>query len=112
MEVRELDCYGQEVGSMETPESKDLGSQTPRALTFNDGMSEVKDGQTPGWTAAASDRKFECLLDGHHGEQTPCQACGRTSSDEGRLREHEILRTADGPLVCGMCTKGFTTQAP
>jgi hypothetical protein len=33
---------------METPESKDLGSQTPQALTFSDEMSEMKDEQTPG----------------------------------------------------------------
>ncbi|KAI4555170.1 hypothetical protein MJT46_015556 [Ovis ammon polii x Ovis aries] len=110
-EVRKVNCYGQEVESMETPESKDLGSQTPQALTFNDGMSEVKDEQTPGWTTAASDMKFEYLLYGHHREQIACQACGKTFSDEGRLRKHEKLHTADRPFVCEMCTKGFTTQA-
>ncbi|XP_005082615.1 zinc finger and BTB domain-containing protein 14 [Mesocricetus auratus] len=110
-EVRKVNCYGQEVESMETPESKDLGSQTPQALTFNDGMGEVKDEQTPGWTTAASDMKFEYLLYGHHREQIACQACGKTFSDEGRLRKHEKLHTADRPFVCEMCTKGFTTQA-
>ena len=110
-EVRKVNCYGQEVESMETPESKDLGSQTPQALAFNDGMSEVKDEQTPGWTTAASDMKFEYLLYGHHREQIACQACGKTFSDEGRLRKHEKLHTADRPFVCEMCTKGFTTQA-
>ncbi|XP_058133421.1 zinc finger and BTB domain-containing protein 14 [Lagenorhynchus albirostris] len=110
-EVRKVNCYGQEVESMETPESKDLGSQTPQALTFNDGMSEVKDEQTPGWTTATSDMKFEYLLYGHHREQIACQACGKTFSDEGRLRKHEKLHTADRPFVCEMCTKGFTTQA-
>uniref|UniRef100_A0A8C5KRK3 Zinc finger and BTB domain-containing protein 14 n=1 Tax=Jaculus jaculus TaxID=51337 RepID=A0A8C5KRK3_JACJA len=110
-EVRKVNCYGQEVESMETPESKDLGSQTPQALTFNDGMSEVKDEQTPGWTTAASDMKFEYLLYGHHREQIACQACGKTFSDEGRLRKHEKLHTADRPFVCEMCMKGFTTQA-
>ncbi|KAB0356588.1 hypothetical protein FD754_000744 [Muntiacus muntjak] len=110
-EVRRVNCYGQEVESMETPESEDLGSQTPQALTFNDGMSEVKDEQTPGWTTAASDMKFEYLLSGHHREQIACQACGKTFSDEGRLRKHEKPHTADRPFVCEMCTKGFTTQA-
>ncbi|KAH0519411.1 Zinc finger and BTB domain-containing protein 14 [Microtus ochrogaster] len=110
-EVRKVNCYGQEVESMETPESKDLGSQTPQALTFNDGMGEVKDEQTPGWTTAASDMKFEYLLYGHHREQIACQACGKTFSDEGRLRKHKKLHTADRPFVCEMCTKGFTTQA-
>jgi hypothetical protein len=47
-EVGKVNCYGQEVESMETPESKDLGSQTPQALTFSDEMSEMKDEQTPG----------------------------------------------------------------
>ncbi|KAB0386869.1 hypothetical protein FD755_001825 [Muntiacus reevesi] len=103
-EVRKVNCCGQEVESMETPESEDLGSQTPQALTFNDGMSEVKDEQTPGWTTAASDMKFEYLLSGHHREQIACQACGKTFSDEGRLRKHEKPHTADRPFVCEMCT--------
>nr|XP_009929753.1 PREDICTED: zinc finger and BTB domain-containing protein 14 [Opisthocomus hoazin] len=109
-EVRKVNCYGQEVEPMETTESKDLGSQTPQALTFNDGISEVKDEQTPGWTTAAGDMKFEYLLYGHR-EHIVCQACGKTFSDEARLRKHEKLHTADRPFVCEMCTKGFTTQA-
>ncbi|XP_020650162.1 zinc finger and BTB domain-containing protein 14 isoform X1 [Pogona vitticeps] len=109
-EVRKVNCYGQEVEPIETAESKDLGSQTPQALTFNDGISEVKDEQTPAWTTAAGDMKFEYLLYGHR-EQIACQACGKTFSDEARLRKHEKLHTADRPFVCEMCTKGFTTQA-
>ncbi|KFQ75786.1 Zinc finger and BTB domain-containing protein 14, partial [Phaethon lepturus] len=109
-EVRKVNCYGQEVEPMETTESKDLGSQTPQTLTFNDGISEVKDEQTPGWTTAAGDMKFEYLLYGHR-EHIVCQACGKTFSDEARLRKHEKLHTADRPFVCEMCTKGFTTQA-
>uniref|UniRef100_A0A2K5CQW0 Zinc finger and BTB domain containing 14 n=1 Tax=Aotus nancymaae TaxID=37293 RepID=A0A2K5CQW0_AOTNA len=101
-EVRKVNCYSQE--------NQDLGSQT-QALTFNDGMSEVKDEQTPGWTTAASDMKFEYLLYGHYREQIACQAWGKTFSDKGRLRKHEKLHTADRPFVCEMCTKGFTTQA-
>uniref|UniRef100_A0A8C9UPT1 Zinc finger and BTB domain-containing protein 14 n=1 Tax=Spermophilus dauricus TaxID=99837 RepID=A0A8C9UPT1_SPEDA len=109
--VRKVNCYGQEVESTETPESKDLGSQTPQALTFNDGMSEIKDERTPGWTAT-SDMKFVYLLYGHHREQIACQASGKTFPDEGRLRKHEKLHTPpDRPFVCEMCTKGFTTQA-
>ena len=65
-EVQKVNCYSQEVESIETPESKALSSQTPQALTFNDGMSLVKDEQTPGWTTTASDMKFEYLLYGHH----------------------------------------------
>ncbi|XP_054020179.1 zinc finger and BTB domain-containing protein 14 [Dryobates pubescens] len=109
-EVRKVNCYGQEVEPMEATESKDLGSQTPQALAFNDGISEVKDEQTPGWTTAAGDMKFEYLLYGHR-EHIVCQACGKTFSDEARLRKHEKLHTADRPFVCEMCTKGFTTQA-
>ncbi|XP_051466498.1 zinc finger and BTB domain-containing protein 14 isoform X4 [Apus apus] len=109
-EVRKVNCYGQEVEPMETTESKDLGSQTPQPLTFNDGISEVKDEQTPGWTTAAGDMKFEYLLYGHR-EHIVCQACGKTFTDEARLRKHEKLHTADRPFVCEMCTKGFTTQA-
>ena len=110
-EVQKVNCYSQEVESIETPESKALSSQTPQALTFNDGMSEVKDEQTPGWTTAASYTKFEYLLYGHHREQIACQACGKMFSDEGQLKKHEKPHTADRPFVCEMCTKGFTTQA-
>ncbi|XP_034285414.1 zinc finger and BTB domain-containing protein 14 [Pantherophis guttatus] len=109
-EVRKVNCYGQEVESIESAETKELGSQTPQALAFNDGISEVKDEQTPAWTTAAGDMKFEYLLYGHR-EQIACPACGKTFSDEARLRKHEKLHTADRPFVCEMCTKGFTTQA-
>ncbi|KAJ7338706.1 hypothetical protein JRQ81_012608 [Phrynocephalus forsythii] len=81
-EVRKVNCYGQEVESVETAESKDLGSQTPQALTYNDGISEVKDEQTPAWTTAAGDMKFEYLLYGHR-EQIACQACLPDPLDSG-----------------------------
>ncbi|XP_078543687.1 zinc finger and BTB domain-containing protein 14 [Lissotriton helveticus] len=109
-EVRKVNCYGQDVEAMDTTEPKDLGSPTPQTLTFNDSMSEVKDEQTPAWTTAATDMKFEYLLYGHR-EQFACQACGKTFTDEARLRKHEKLHTADRPFVCQMCTKAFTTQA-
>jgi hypothetical protein len=34
-------------------------------------MSEVKDGQTPGWTTVANDMKFEYLHSGHIGSRLP-----------------------------------------
>nr|XP_006000747.1 PREDICTED: zinc finger and BTB domain-containing protein 14 isoform X2 [Latimeria chalumnae] len=109
-EVRKVNCYGQEVEAMETSEPKDIGSQTSHALTFNDSISEVKDEQPPGWTTAATDMKFEYLLYGHR-EQFACPACGKSFSDEARLRKHEKLHTADRPFVCEVCTKAFTTHA-
>ncbi|KAK2517903.1 hypothetical protein Q9233_012824 [Columba guinea] len=97
-EVRKVNCYGQEVEPMETTESKDLGSQTPQPLTFNDGISEVKDEQTPGWTTAAGDMKFEYLLYGHR-EHIVCQACGEKpglEQDEVKLQNasKQIVQTA------------------
>ena len=74
-------------------------------------MGKVKGEQTPGWTTAASNMKFEYLLDDHHQEQITCQACGKTLSDEGWLRKHKKLYMADRPFVYKMFTKGFTTQA-
>ncbi|XP_038603400.1 zinc finger and BTB domain-containing protein 14 isoform X2 [Tachyglossus aculeatus] len=109
-EVRKVNCYGQEVEAAEAADAKDPGSQTPQALAFGDGVGEVKDEQPPGWPAAPGDLKFEYLLYGHR-EQVGCRACGKTFSDEARLRKHEKLHTADRPFVCEMCAKGFTTQA-
>lgn len=94
---------------METSESKDLVSQAPNALTFNNEMRKVKDEQTPGWTIAASNTRFKNLLDDHHQEQITFQACGKTFSDEGWLRKFKKLHVANQPFVCKMCTKGFTT---
>ncbi|XP_043922437.1 zinc finger and BTB domain-containing protein 14 isoform X2 [Protopterus annectens] len=109
-EVRKVNCFGQEVETMETTEPKDIRSQTPQPLTFNDSISEVKDEQHPGWSTAAADMKFEYLLYGHR-DQFACHGCGKTFTDEARLRKHEKLHTADRPFVCEMCTKAFTTQA-
>ncbi|XP_068090819.1 zinc finger and BTB domain-containing protein 14 [Hyperolius riggenbachi] len=108
-EVRKVNCYGQEVETMETTEPKDLGSQAPQTLTYNDSINEVKDEQAQAWTTTG-DMKFEYLLYGHR-EQFGCQACGKNFTDEARLRKHEKLHTADRPFVCEMCTKAFTTQA-
>ncbi|KAM3928752.1 zinc finger and BTB domain-containing protein 14 [Leptodactylus fuscus] len=109
-EVRKVNCYGQEVETMETNEPKELVPQPPQALTFNESINEVKDEQAPAWTTATGDMKFEYLLYGHR-EQLACQACGKTFTDEARLRKHEKLHTADRPFVCEMCAKAFTTQA-
>ncbi|KAM4027876.1 zinc finger and BTB domain-containing protein 14 isoform 1-T1 [Anomaloglossus baeobatrachus] len=109
-EVRKVNCYGQEVEAMETTEPKELVPQTPQALTFNESINEVKDEQAPAWTTTTGDMKFEYLLYGHR-EQFACQACGKTFTDEARLRKHEKLHTAERPFVCEMCAKAFTTQA-
>ncbi|XP_015208952.1 zinc finger and BTB domain-containing protein 14 [Lepisosteus oculatus] len=108
-DVHKVSCYDQEVEAMDG-EPKDMGSQTPQALSFADSISEVKDEQQPGWTTAAGDMKFEYLLYGHR-EQLACQVCGKTFIDENRLRKHEKLHSADRPFICEMCTKAFTTQA-
>ncbi|XP_042188048.1 zinc finger and BTB domain-containing protein 14 [Callorhinchus milii] len=108
-EVRKVNCFGTEVEAMETTEPKDVTPQPPPSLAFTDSMSGVKEEQPPGWTAS-TDVKFEYLLYGDR-EQFSCQNCGKTFTDEMRLRKHEKLHSADRPFVCDICSKAFTTQA-
>lgn len=108
-EVRKVNCFGSEVETMESTEPKDVAPQPPPTLAFNDSMSGVKEEQAPGWTAN-TDVKFEYLLYGDR-EQFSCQSCGKTFTDETRLRKHEKLHSADRPFVCDICSKAFTTQA-
>ncbi|XP_058484273.1 zinc finger and BTB domain-containing protein 14 isoform X2 [Solea solea] len=111
-DVHKVSCYDQDVVSEMEAEPKELGAEqhSSQTLAFTDSMSEVKDEQTPAWSSATTDMKFEYLLYGHR-EQLSCHICGKNFLDESRLRKHEKLHSAERPFACEICTKAFTTHA-
>ncbi|XP_053716223.1 zinc finger and BTB domain-containing protein 14 isoform X1 [Synchiropus splendidus] len=111
-DVHKVTCYDQDVVTDMETEPKDLGAEhhATQTLTFAESIGGVKDEQTPSWSTAAADMKFEYLLYGAR-DQLACQGCGKTFLDETRLRKHEKLHSAERPFSCEICSKAFTTHA-